>query len=152
HRLYAAGDPAFGQLLAYAEDSTDDDAISELIELDGRLRLQRGLPVDLRRYLDAVPDLEQRPVALDTAIDVTLRSLSGTSHLDAGAVTSLADQSPPPAGPIQEAAVLAQAIWSTTGLRARISTCKSRRATPCDFGPRLPSGKARYELRRLLGA
>lgn len=150
-KLYAAGDPGFREILSHAADPDDDDALAELIEMDGRIRLARGLPVHLQRYLEPVPDLERRPVALDTAIDVTLRSLSGTSHLAPGAVEALADQYPSLAGPIREAAVLAEAIWSTNALRARFF-CKSRRQTPSDFGPRLPGGQARYDLRRLLGA
>lgn len=150
-QLYASGDPGFSDLLAQADDAADDEALAELIELDGRMRIARGLPVSLQRYLDCLPDLESRPVALDTAIDVTLRSISGTSRLEPDAVESLAEQFPALAGPIREAAVLSEALWSTTGLRARFMP-KSRRQTPCEFGPRIASGQARYELRRLLGA
>lgn len=149
--LYTVGDPGFREILSQVAEPHNDEALAELIELDGRLRLARGLPVDLRRYLDSLPDLDRRPIALDTAIDVTLRSLSGTSHLEPEAVETLADQYPTLAGPIREAAVLSQAIWSTTGLQQRFIP-KSRRTVPCDFGPRLASGQGRYELRRLLGA
>ncbi|MCC6677700.1 MAG: serine/threonine protein kinase [Phycisphaerales bacterium] len=150
-QLYASGDPGFSELLARADDAADDEALAELIELDGRMRIDRGLPVSLQRYLDCLPDLDRRPVALDTAIDVTLRSISGTSRLEPDAVETLAVQYPSLAGPIREAAVLSEALWSTTGLRARFMP-RSRRQTPCEFGPRIASGRARYELRRLLGA
>lgn len=150
-QLYETGDPDFGALLAQADEPADDETLAELIEMDGRARLAKGLPVSLQRYLDCVPDLDRRPVALDSAIDVTLRSLSGTSRLTPGVVESLARQHPSLAGPIREAGVLSEAVWSTTGLRARFMP-RSRRQTPCEFGPRIASGEARYELRRLLGA
>lgn len=149
--LYASGDPGFADVLAQAEDAADDEAVAELIELDGRARIARGLPVSLQRYLDGVPGLDRRPVALDSAIDVALRSLSGGSRLADGAVESLARQHPSLASAIREAALLSEALWSTTGLRARFKPT-SRRETPCDFGPRLGSGRPRYELRRPLGA
>src|SRR5262249_12700214 len=98
-------DPSFAALFAQLSDPSDD-SIADLIEADGRLRLNRGLPVSLQRYLEVVPDLASRPDCLDAAIDVTLRSISGSSRISVDAVQRLSRQHADLARPIEEAAAL----------------------------------------------
>lgn len=152
-RQYAStkGEIEFSALMERYGPPDGDDALAELIEVDGRARLALGKQVDLRRYLDAVPDLPSRPVPLDAAIDVTLRSLSKSSRPTPEAVETLTENYPHLAATIREAATLADAMWSTTGLRSRLES-GPRRELPSSFGPRMPSGDRRFELRRLLGA
>lgn len=146
----AVGDIPFETLLIEYPVEADDDGLAELIEADGRARIAVQREVDLRRYLRAVPDLMTRTVPLDAAIDVVLRGLSGSTRPSPDAVRLLQSRFPDLAASISEAASLAQAMWSTTGLRKRVEG--PRRSVPSDFGPRMPSGKARFELRRLLGS
>lgn len=129
----------------------DEDALAELIETDGRARIALGKPVTLRRYLDAVPDLESMPVALDAAIDVALRHLSGSAKPTPDAVQVLILAHPDLEPQIRDAAVLAEGMWTTTGLRRHLDSAGGR-SLPEDFGPPVPSGDLRYELRELLGA
>lgn len=142
-------DPPFAALFAQLSDPSDD-SIADLIEADGRLRGSRGLPVALQRYLDVVPDLASRPDCLDAAIDVTLRSISGSSRISVDAVQRLSRQHADLAKPIEEAAALNAAIWSTTGLRTRVNRPPPK-SLPCDFGPPLETGQRRYVLKELLG-
>ncbi len=128
----------------------DDELLAELIEHDGRYRVARGYSVTLDRYLDAVDDLGERRDPLDAAIDVTLRSLARTSRFDAVSVDTLVEAYPHFERLIREAAALNNALWSTAGLRTRV--VGEPRVLPQSFGPRMPGGTLRYELRELLGA
>ncbi len=147
----AREDVAFSQIARVLRvDLSDDGKAAELIEIDGRVRIAIGRFVDLGRYLETVPGLRGREVPLDAAIDVTLRSLSGSTKPTREAVDTLLANYPDLAAPIQEAASLAEAICSTSTLRNSLT--EPPRALPSDFGPALSSGLTRFELRRLLGA
>ncbi|TVQ53548.1 MAG: serine/threonine protein kinase [Phycisphaerales bacterium] len=127
-----------------------DELLAALIEHDGRCRVARGYPVTLDRYFEAVKDLRDRRDPLDAAIDVTLRSLARSSRFDASSVDTLVSNYPELERLIREAAALNNAMWSTTGVRARVEG--KPRLLPEDFGPRMPGGELRYELKELLGA
>lgn len=127
----------------------DDGALAELIEIDGRERLTRGLYVDLQRYLDAVPDLPRRSIALDSAVDFSLRSLSGEGEASSHFVDTLVDNYPFLEQQIREAAALNNALWSTSGIRQQLQP--QARRLPSGFGPQTANGLYRYELRELLG-
>lgn len=135
-----------------------DDALAEIIEADGRHRIRLNLPVTLDRYLDAIDDLPQRRDPLDAAIDVTLRAMSrtrrGPARTDPQAVRDLIEQYPEFQQIIIDAAALNNAVWSTTTLRERVGSFSQQlaRPLPCDFGPAIPDGTARYQLRRFLGS
>lgn len=150
-KLYdsAGRDIEFAAVIS-SSDSRDDTVLAELIEADGRLRISRNKPVDLQRYFAAIADLDRRPDPLDAAIDVTLRWLAGSARAAPQAIESLIEQYPFLEGPIREAAALNAAIWSTTGLRARVAPPPSK-PLPCEFGPLGPNGLRRYELQKLLG-
>jgi hypothetical protein len=146
----AAGDISFATLVAEYHAAADDERLAELIEADGRARLAVHRDVDLTRYLGAIPDLARRTVPLDAAIDVALRGLSRGPRPSQDAVRLLQSRFPELSAEISEAASLAEAIWSTTGLRRRVEGPK--RTLPGEFGPAMPSGSARYELRQVLGS
>jgi serine/threonine protein kinase len=150
-RLYAAStaDPAF-ELVLGAHQPADEEDLAYLIAFDGRVRIDLGLPVSLRRYLEALPELPAQEVALDAALEVTLRAMSGSSRPDPAAIETLVAAHPELAGAIREAGLLAEAVTSTASLRERL-TGAAPRALPADFGPALASGGPRYELRQVLG-
>lgn len=135
--------------LVSGESLLDDDALAELIEADGRARLELGREVDLSRYLRVIPDLASRQVPLDAAIDVALRWMSASSRPRPDAVEAMVDRFPHLSSSIREAAALANAMWSTSGLRSKLE--RPRREVPSDFGPRTAGGRPRFELRRVLG-
>lgn len=146
-----------------------DMQIGELIELDGQTRLALGMHVDLERYLSSIPALQSHPVALDAAIEYTLRSaalqhrfasherhqrqgLSGhvaCSDAIASAAQALAVRYPHLLKPIQVAAFMTQELVSTTRLAA--TTLPTARRLPCTIGLALNDGRGRYELREVLG-
>lgn len=146
----ASRDPELTTLLESIDAPADDD-LAELIETDGRLRINLARSVDLRRYLDAVPDLARREVALDAAIDISLRARSGGSRTSADAVRSLVNEYPELKGAIGEAAILADAVVSTTGVTRMVRAAPDREV-PADFGPLIKSGRSRYQFIKLLGS
>src|ERR1043165_8796779 len=145
-----AKDPDFATVLARVV-ADDDEAIAEAIEIDGRTRIMSGRPVDLKRYLDGVPSLATSELALDAAIDVTLRSRSRGPRPTPRAVQSLIADYPLLEHAISEAAVLAEAGVSTSGV-GRIIRSAPERTLPADFGPLMADGLSRYRLTGLLGS
>lgn len=129
----------------------DDDALSDLIAEDARRLLREGRPVELSRYLSAYPDLRTLEVALDTAIEMTLQSMAqrGRASL-AQCAAQLSQQFPELSDRIRIAAELSAAMNSTS-LFNIISQCMGPVSVPSDFGPPLPDGRPRYDLREMLG-
>jgi hypothetical protein len=146
----APADLSFADVMAAYPVGSEDD-LADLIELDGRQRIALGRPVELRRYLQAVADLNSSTVALDAAIDVTLRSMSQGRRPDTDAVRTLILNYPQFERAIRDAAVLGRSMLSTTDVYRAIEADLPARL-PCDFGPVLPDGRARYELQALIGA
>ena len=149
-RAYDHGtvDVDFSQLLR-AHPVACEEELASLIEADGRRRiaLQRG--VDLDRYLEADPTLHLKPVALDAAIDVTLRSIEASGEDRDTAVATLEDNYPQFAAAVRTAAMLDLALLSTRSIgRSEASELN----LPVEMGSRLADGRARYELRERLGA
>lgn len=130
-----------------------DAELADLIEQDGRDRLDRGLPCGLDRYYSVVPDLIAKPISLDAAIDISLRSIAQTDGCAAPQekhAECLLKSYPELAGPIRLAALLNNQLVSTTGMGAT-GPNRRRRVFPMRVGPALEDGKARYELLRPLG-
>ncbi len=142
-------DVDFAEFLAQ-RPAMDDPALAELIETDGRIRVELGRAVELSRYLRAVPGLQGRLEPLDAAIDVTLRSMAAFGITQREAERQLVANHPDLEHAIREACALSEAMLATTELRARIGAPKER-ALPADFGPTLKDGRARYQLLALLG-
>lgn len=149
-RLYdSRGDIPPSALLNALGGRPDDETLAELIDADGRIRIERGLPVDLSRYLEAVPDLEKRPVALDAAIEFSLRAAGGDGLPSASAVAGMIARYPHLEQAIRAASLLSHALWSTTQVRE--SEADEGLRVPSDFGPFLASGLQRYDVRELVG-
>jgi hypothetical protein len=129
----------------------EDDLLADLVNADARLRLKKGLPVDLDRYLGAIPGLRDQPCALDTAIEMALRAIGGGSDAPTpSAVEALSAAYPEFRVPIQTSTILSQIVCSTSGLDRVLQG--RERALPQDFGPLLRDGRIRYELRDLIGS
>lgn len=126
----------------------DDVTLAELIEIDGRFRISRGEAIELQMYLDATPDLPNRPVALDAAIDMTLRSLSGGSTPTEEAALTLLSNYPTLSKAILDAAALGKAIWATEQIAP---PAPLHRTLPMDFGSLIPGGQRQYNLLERLG-
>ena len=144
----ATVDVDFGQVLR-RHPVAGEEELAALIEADGRRRigLQRG--VELERYLEADPTLHLKPVALDAAIDVTLRSIEAWGEDRRTAVETLEDNYPQFAEAVRTAALLDMALLSTRSI-ARSEA--SELNLPVEMGSRLADGRARYEVRERLGA
>jgi predicted Ser/Thr protein kinase len=151
NRLYDGGrrDPDFAEVHRRFRIQSDAQ-LADLIETDGRLRLRLRKPISLQRYLDAVEDLPSRPEPLDAAIDMSLRALAGSNRVDETSVERLVTAYPQYESAIREAAVLNNALWSTTRVREHLSPT-SVKNLPCDFGPTMEDGEPRYGLTDLLG-
>lgn len=59
----------------------DAELADRQVEQDGRDRLDRGLPCGLDRYYSVVPDLIAKPISLDAAIDISLRSIAAHGRM-----------------------------------------------------------------------
>lgn len=150
-RLYAepAADATFAAVLRSLPVMSEDD-LCDLIEADGRARIESGRPVSLDRYLSAMPELRAREVALDTAIDVTLRCYAGQGMSVLEAVDRLLREHPDLASAINDAVMLERAILATDDLREGLLAAVYQRF-PADFGPPTSGGRPRYELRKRIG-
>lgn len=143
------GDVSFSLFLDGRKVESDVD-LADLIALDGAIRMSLGLDVQLQDYLDGVPNLPARSEALDAAIDATLRSMVGSGLSPAAAAQTLLGNYPGLEKPIRDAQALTRAIGSTTLIRRAVAARRSR-DVPCDFGSVTVDGRARFELRQLLG-
>lgn len=129
---------------------TEPELLAELIEIYGRKRIALGRPVSLEDYLTEIPFLADSDVALDAAIDMCLRSLSGSSRPDPVAVDRLINRHPEFTHQIETAYALGHALWATE--HATATPTEYRTNLPADFGPNLQDGHPRYTLERLLGS
>lgn len=159
-RLYAAGvDHPFESILAGLPGAEyEEETLADVIDADGRARIERRLDVTLERYLESVPDLTAMPIALDAAIEFALRGLFATRDLSASpdasarAVEALILRFPSLESPIRTALILNEALCSTANVRRTETTSDHEEMTlPSDYGPIMPDGSSRYELRSRLG-
>lgn len=130
----------------------DDDALSDLIAGDAVRERDAGRGVGLDRYLRAVPELSKFPIALDTAIEVALESMARTDQGGSAETFEqrLVAEYPGLAAQIRSAAALSRLLRSTSVVEA-LAGGQVPLTPPCDFGPVLPSGAKRYDLRSVLG-
>lgn len=132
-------------------DTDTDDALADLIELDARARLDRGLPVTIERYMTEVPRLETRRIALDAAIEFAMRWAVRKGKSEREAAAEIVRRHPKLAPAVNVAVGLNEGIASTMTL---VDMVRGRAALklPCDFGPKLPDGRARYDVRDRVGS
>lgn len=142
-------DPGFESVRA-ATSAVEDHDVADSIEADARERLTRGLPLTIERYLVAVPGIENMRIALDAAIEFALRAAIGAGVPEAEAARSLAKQHPRLAAAIETAVALSDGLASTTTL-GRSAGRSVPLQVPCEYGPRLPDGRRRFDVRERLG-
>ena len=135
------------------EDAADDDLLADAIEADGRALLEEGAHVSLERYIRAVPDLERRPVPLDAALDIALRSAArarGAPRPEPADADRVATAYPRLRAAILDALSLDGGLLTTHQVRAP-DRPEPLAGLPRDFGPLLIDGRERYTLNRLIG-
>lgn len=126
-----------------------DEDLADLVFRDGGIRLRAGLSIDVERYREFIPNLDQKTAPLDAAISVSLRAmLADGLDLDQAEVT-LRHNYPWLEDAISEAAVLERAF--STVLTSRHGGPTLSLTVPGPFGPALADGTARYHLIRELG-
>ncbi|MBS0192158.1 MAG: serine/threonine-protein kinase [Phycisphaerales bacterium] len=123
----------------------DDDLADAIVEKFGD-----GAALELGHFLEAIPDLGRRPVPLDAAIEVTLRSMRTRGENPDKACELLVARHPQLENAIRTAHALSGAMVDTTILAARQSSA-GMLELPCDIGPKLASGHLRYRLHQVLG-
>lgn len=143
-------DPPFTRLVSDLRPDSDS-ALADLIEADARTRLDRSLPVVLERYLCVIESPARMRIALDAAVEFALRSASRAGISEEQAVADLLRAHPELADAIHTAVGLGEGLCSTTAIRGLIRT-GSALHVPCDFGPSLPDGRRRFDVRERLGA
>ncbi|HYD01737.1 MAG TPA: serine/threonine-protein kinase, partial [Phycisphaerales bacterium] len=135
------------------EDAADDDLLADAIEADGRTLLEEGAHVSLERYMRAVPDLERRPVPLDAALDIALRSAArarGAQRPEPADADRVATAYPRLRAAILDALSLDGGLLTTQQVRTP-DRPEPLAGLPRDFGPLLFDGRERYTLNRLIG-
>ncbi|MBL8758055.1 MAG: serine/threonine protein kinase [Phycisphaerae bacterium] len=149
----AAGDADF-TLIASRHSWTGPEDLADLIDADGRARLERGFEVTIGRYLRGEPRIADWPVPLDAAIDFALRWLVSKGLPEADAIARLKSHHPRFAQAIDAAREVGHALELTrmpSGLAGPAAAAPPL-TLPCDVGPLSLMGKARYKLVRKLGA
>lgn len=143
----SAGDSMSGlsRLLAASAYLSDNELADVIVENCASID-SLGLEI----FLQAVPDLAGRPVALDAAIEVTLQSMRRNGLEADEAASSLAGAYPALARAIRTAHALGEAMVGTTSL-AMLQTGRDAITLPFDIGPQMASGTTRYQLHQLLG-
>lgn len=132
----------------------DDELLADAIDSDGRALIDAGVAVSLERYFAAVPDLEERHVPLDAAVDVALRSVArsrGSEVPGSSDAELVASAYPRLRHVIHDAISLEMGLFKTQAVRSSART-EPRVQLPHDFGPLLPDGRERYTLTRLIGS
>ncbi len=127
-----------------------DDDLADAIDIDGRARDEENTAVDLHRYMTAIPNLQDRPVVLDTALEATLRSMRRAGIDQVQAVAILVEDYPRLAAPIRTCAMLDQCVVGTTTIASGVSAAEPL-TLPCGIGELMEDGRARYELREVIG-
>jgi len=133
---------------AFAPDS--DESLADLIDCDARCRIALSRPTDLARYLDAISDLPDNPIAFDAAIDFALRSLRQCAMTTADAFEALVRSHPEHEKTIRDAAAIGDLMPSTGAIRSG-PPVETRLGLPTQIGPVLADGGKRYELWQILG-
>ena len=126
-----------------------DETLASEIRLHGRMRLERGDRITLTELLDSVPNITARPAPLDAAIDIALRSLSGSTQPTEAAVEQLVAEHPSLERAIRTAASLSRALWSSEAMPGGPEM--PTRVVPSPFGPAIDDGMPRYTLEELVG-
>lgn len=133
-------------------DSSDDD-LADAIRAEGDRAAREGRPLLLCDYLDRIPGLPRRAVVLDAAIDAVLTSMSAGVGAADHAVRSLCESHPDLSDAIREAAALSRGLAAfELEPQPDAVSLSGFPSEAADFGPRLPDGRARYQLLERVGS
>ncbi len=147
---HSSGDVDFDAFLRDHRPATELE-LAGLIEHDGYLLRARGRVASLERYLLASPDLPDRRVALDAALEATLRSMTDVAGMTLeDAMARLSGEHPQLAEAIRASGALT-ATLSVTRLARLAAGRPPERDLPCGFGPIERSGARRYRLLERVG-
>lgn len=145
----ADADPDFAVVRA-ATGAVEDHDLADAIEADARERLARGLPLEIERYLESVPGIEGMRIAADAAIEFALRAAVAAGTPEDEAARALIRKHPRLTAAIETAVALSDGLASTTTL-GRSAGRSVPLQVPCEYGPRLPDGRRRFDVRERLG-
>lgn len=131
----------------------EDDALADVFVAFGEAmeELDASGSVTLQDFIDVIPDLRERPVVLDAAIETVLRAMVGFGLDPSHATTTLEENYPELRDAVRTSAMLSEALAST---RTQTPDPPRRisRSLPADFGPEYLPGVRRYELRERIGS
>lgn len=132
----------------------DDDGLADVFIAFGEAmeELDALGSVTLQDFMDVLPDLSDRPVVLDAAIETVLRAMVGFGLDPEQATSTLEENYPELRVAVRTSAMLTEALAST---RTETPPGRPRRVfrkLPEDFGPEIAPGMCRYELRERIGA
>lgn len=127
------------------------DALSDLIEADFECRGLYGETPGLDRYIEAFPILREMVDALDTAIDLVLRSRIAAGKSPFDALAELRAEHPDLAQQITDAFDLTQGLWSTNWVNGEVRRARETNR-PASLGWRPDAGEPRYELKDFIGS
>ncbi len=134
-------------------ESVDDATLAHAIRREGRALLLSGSSFDLHDVFQVIPNLRERPVPLDAAIEFALRSINEPADSDQEAIEKLVASYPELREEILVAAQLSQLSQLFRSTHSLRQDCVStpQWPLPSDFGPSLSNGEKRYQLVRSLG-
>ncbi len=139
------GLPPFADARA-GEPASDDDATCERIRADARRLVTLGRAGTLARYLEAIPDLADRPAALDAAIVAVIESGTAAGAARDEVIEAMLAEHPALRDAVLAADFLDQTLGGGIGNGDEPNAAPAIEL-PCEIGPAMPGGRKRYELR-----
>ncbi len=127
--------------------SSDDDELAYVIDMATRQGLLSLRTID--SFFAIVPNLAERPIVLDAAIDSVIRFRQSSGEDRDEIIADLQRERPELGHAIATAAVFSAALGITIGPTRHEP---QNRALPEDVGPETADGPRRYCLQRRLGA
>lgn len=123
-----------------------DDPLSDLV-VDGARDLH---DLELSMFLQALPEITEREIVLDAAIEVCLNSRKGRCGSLQAAADELTAEYPEFANQIQTALRLGTSMLSTSEVGKKLIDLRYLNL-PTEVGPSVGKGRRRYSLQQCLG-
>lgn len=142
------GAPNLDQFLAsLTPPGREDEVIAMLI--DDFARRADVEPLDIADFKKVVPKLEARPVVLDAVVEAAIRTHMRGGRTRPEVIRLLKREHPDLSDAIDASIAMSELLGSDGGATPSI---RFTRELPCDIGPMLPDGRARYCVRERLNA